>query len=120
MQHTDLQKEIVIPIIFSFAPFRKCISGEQAITFEEGKSENNVVMDMESYGIEYVCQQFQLPRIYVKVPVDGNVQETKKFDQKKALEMLGEYIDWKLLVEELVTYLSLYIKTCKSQEIFCS
>gem|GEM_PF-3971848 len=27
-------------------------------------------VDMESFGIEFVLQKYQIPRIYIKVPVD--------------------------------------------------
>lgn len=75
---------------------------------------------MESYGIEYVCQQFQLPRMYLKVPVDGSAEETQSFDRLAALEQLRRYLPWESLLLKLMDYILLYNKNKKSQYFFAS
>lgn len=96
-------KEQIVPIICQLFPFVSCVSCDD-IAFQQNYEWEPVIFDMESYGIEYVCQELQVPRVYVKVPVDSSWEETQHFDQKKALETLRICVDWEKLLHNLLLY----------------
>jgi hypothetical protein len=60
---------------------------------------------MESYGFEFVCDKFNLPRIILKVPVDKIGEETKNFDFEKAKKILIENIDYEKLILKIKEFL---------------
>lgn len=67
----------------------------------EAKGEKGFV-EMEIRGLELVADKFRLPRLFLKVPYDRVGGETKTFDKEKACKMLGEQIDYKALLEQLL------------------
>ena len=69
---------------------------------EQTIKENSFV-DMESRGIELVCDKFRIPRLFLKVPFDKIWIETKNFDKEKALEMLANHIDYERLIKSLTS-----------------
>ncbi|MDR0370138.1 MAG: hypothetical protein LBH96_06735 [Candidatus Peribacteria bacterium] len=73
LEHLSLKKETIVPISLSFAPLKKIISSEIPIDDEMMIShwkDEEIYVDMESYGIELVAQQFRYPRLILKVPID--------------------------------------------------
>ena len=54
---------------------------------------------MESWGIEYVCDKFRIPRVIVKVPVDKIGEEA--FDRGKAEKLLRENLDYGEIIRRL-------------------
>lgn len=129
IEHIDIGKENIVPIIFQFAEFGRIISSEVVVeTLDKDSSSRTlsgsewqvrnlewqvkeweasgwaVYLDMESYGIELVCQKFRIPRIYLKVPIDGTEEETKNFDREGALEKLRDNIDYHKLIKSLLDF----------------
>jgi len=66
---------------------------------------NNFIVDMESFGFEFVCEKYAIPRIILKVPVDKIWEETDNFDYKLALELLEKNIDYEKLLLDIKKYL---------------
>ncbi|MDR0281818.1 MAG: hypothetical protein LBI53_00370 [Candidatus Peribacteria bacterium] len=68
--------------------------------------DEEIYVDMESYGIELVAQLFQYPRLILKVPVDKVGVETKDFDIEEALEKLKKNVDYQKLIKGVLEYIS--------------
>ncbi len=107
----QIQKEQIIPQNFILAPLKHLISSEIPVKNEEeiqdffSLQEKTLGIDMESAGIEYVAQQFQFPRIFLKVPCDKIGLETEHFDYQQALQNLKTQIDYQRLVDRLLEIL---------------
>lgn len=96
--HTGKESIIPIPcLIWSIAS----IESSDIPVLQKHKSN---YYDMESFAIDYVAQQFQIPRIFIKVPVDKIWNETLCFDQEKALKALSENINYKDIIKEVMKY----------------
>jgi len=87
------------------------VDDEAMIQYWKGEE---VYVDMESYGIELVAQQFQYPRLILKVPVDRVGEETKHFDREEALRLLAEGVDYRKLMEGVLEYLHFKLKRALS------
>ena len=107
----QIQKEQIIPQNFILAPLKHLISSEIPVKNEEeiqdffSLQEKTLGIDMESAGIEYVAQQFQFPRIFLKVPCDKIGVETEHFDYQQALQNLKTQINYQKLVDHLLEFL---------------
>lgn len=99
------KKEIIIPYIIDFLELRSIATSENVI-YDWEKIGVEDFVDMESYGFELVCDNFKIPRLLLKVPVDKIWIETKDFDFKKAKKSLKTNIDYNLLFEKIDEYLS--------------
>ena len=83
VKHLSIEKETIIPIFLQFAPIKKLISSEVIVDNMKmlgGLENEEVFVEMEAWGIELVAQEFQLPRLFLKVPIDKIGGETKHFD----------------------------------------
>jgi len=87
-------KENIVPVPKLIAPVRSCLCSETPV-YQNLLGEENYIVDMESFAIDFVGQKFQIPRILLKVPVDLVGEETKNFDREKSLVMLEENVEWK-------------------------
>ena len=96
-------RELIVPYIFDFWKI-KSISSSEKIIYDRNEIEEQFV-DMESYWFEKVCENFKLPRIILKVPVDKIWEETKNFDFKKAEKKLKDNIDYLKLLKKIENYL---------------
>ncbi len=76
------------------------------------------LLDMESFGFEFVSEKFNLPRIILKVPVDTTAEELEKFDFKKALERLENNIDYEKLIVKVKDFLDKNKKTDEFEKYF--
>lgn len=99
--NASTRKESIVPIPHLIAPVGMCLCSEIPI-YESILNEENHIVDMESFAIDYVGQKFQIPRILLKVPVDKIWEETKNFDHKKALESLENNIKWKDFLNKIL------------------
>jgi len=97
-------KEIITPVFFHFAPLRSIYCSETAVYDSSELWEENYC-DMESWAFEKVCENFRVPRIILKVPVDKIGAETLNFNISKALKLLEENIKFKALIQKTETYL---------------
>ena len=100
-------KENIIPIPIKIAPLQTIISSETIVT-QQTEIQNQTwtyFIDMESYGIEYVAQQFHFPRLYIKVPIDQIWEETISFNKENALKRLKNQINYQDVIERLIDYL---------------
>lgn len=98
-------KENIVPIPKVIAPVSSCWCSETPV-YEKTLNEDNYVVDMESFAIDYVGQKFQIPRILIKVPVDQVWEETLAFDRDQALKILEKNIDWKKMMEMIIKKMS--------------
>jgi nucleoside phosphorylase len=108
VEHLHIKKEAIIPIFLHLAPLGKMISSEIPVDDEKMLDfweEEEVFVDMESWGIELVAQHFQYPRLLLKVPIDKVGNATKHFNFEEALETLRKAIDYRNLIENLLKYL---------------
>ena len=94
-------KESIVPLPLVLAPVTTCFCSETPV-YEKLLAEENSIVDMESFAIEYVGQKFQIPKIILKVPVDQVGEETKNFDREKALALLEKNIAWKEIFEKII------------------
>ncbi len=97
-------REVLLPIVFEFTKIESIASSEKIIYDLLEIWEENFV-DMESFWIEFMANKYKIPRLIFKVPVDKIWEETKKFDYKKALELLWSNIDYKELIEKIEEFL---------------
>ena len=107
IQHLSIVKETIIPIFLHLVPIKKLVSSETIvdnIDMLKKFKEDELFVEMESWWIELVAQEFQLPRLFLKVPIDKIGEETKQFDYEWALEKLRRNIDYKKLVEATLEY----------------
>ncbi|MDD3262433.1 MAG: hypothetical protein PHR61_01180 [Candidatus Absconditabacteria bacterium] len=99
--NSSTRKESIVPMVKIIAPVSTCFCSEIPV-YEKKLDEENHIVDMESWAIDYVAQKFQIPRILIKVPVDQVGDETKNFDREKALEILEENIERKKVMKMIV------------------
>jgi len=102
--HNASQKEILTPVFFQFAPLTSILCSDTVIDSPE-LLEDLEYVDMESYAIEMVCEEFKIPRILLKVPVDKLWEETRNFNYSHALDLLEKNIDFKSLMNDVIQYL---------------
>ena len=98
-------RELIVPVFFEFEKIKSIACSEKIVYDERILWEENFV-DMESYGFEFVCDKFNLPRIILKVPVDKIGEETKNFDFEKAKKVLRENIDYERLCVNIERFLN--------------
>lgn len=99
--NASTNKESIVPIPQLLAPVNTCLCSEIPV-YENILNEENYIVDMESFAIDYVGQKLQIPRIILKVPFDHIWEETKNFDHKKALELLEKNIKWEDIIEKIM------------------
>lgn len=105
IKNSSDDREIIIPNIIDFWDLESIFCSEKVIYDSYELWEENFV-DMEAYGFELVCNNFEVPRIILKIPVDKIWIETKNFDIKKAKIYLSKNINYKLLFEKIEKYLN--------------
>lgn len=96
----ETDKEALVPVVKALAPLATFLCSEQPTLSFEWYEECDFA-DMESRWVEYVCQQFKVPRVLLKVPVDCVGEETLKFDRQKALDKLAS-LDLTLILDLLI------------------
>ena len=98
------EKEKIVPVYFKFSTLKSISCSEKVVTKIDQIWEYDFV-DMESYWIESVCEEFQIPRIILKIPFDRIWSEkTSKFDLKEISEKF-KLIDFEELISEIIQYL---------------
>ena len=119
------QKELIVPNILNFWKQASIFSCDDIaydikntnnllteIKFKKGKyilnfnySNDFVLLDMESFGFEFVCVKYNLPRMILKVPIDFSWDDLDKIDYNNTLGRLEKNIDYKKLIETIKSYL---------------
>jgi len=116
------QKELIVPSILNFTSIASCISSNLPVSkvendlfhflkkdtklFSKNILLNDLTLfDMESFGIEFVLEKYNLPRIILKVPIDKIWKETENFDYNLALGKLENSINYFDLLEKIKSYL---------------
>jgi len=97
-------KECIVPIFFEYASLKSIYCSEVPI-YDDALLWDESYVDMESYGIEKVCESFRIPRLILKVPIDKIWTETHNFDNEAACETLRQNIDINTLFSEIKNYL---------------
>ena len=98
-------KETIVPVPTIIYPLGNIVSSETIVSDPDTLVSD--YCDMESFGVDMVCQKWQIPRILLKVPVDRIGEETKHFDREKALGMLSNQIDYRSVVEKIAAWSTL-------------
>lgn len=91
-------KELLVPINIKIFHLVSCYCFDKPVKKLDTKF---CLVDMESYGFEIVADNFLLPRLILKIPVD-NIWE--KFDKDLFLRNLND-IDFKKVLESIKLYL---------------
>lgn len=97
-------KEIIIPNLIDFWSLESIFCSEK-IVYDNSILGNQNFVDMESYWFEIVCDNFSIPRIILKIPIDKIWKETREFDFKKAEKYLQKNINYKELLQKIIKYL---------------
>ncbi len=105
-------KELIVPHIINFLEL-KSIASSSRVVYDKAEIWDENFVDMESYAIELVCDNFEIARIILKIPVDKIWIETKNFDLEKAKTYLSKNIDYKELFEKI----ELYLKENKQEKL---
>ncbi len=101
------KKELLIPINFRFLKLDSIACSDE-IVYDEKYLLDEKYVDMESYWFELVLDDFEIPRIILKIPFDKIwSKKTKNYD-KKEIEKLMEKINYKKLIEEIIIFLDKY------------
>lgn len=106
IKHLTLQKELLPPIPFVFAPIAACYSSDTVQTDQNLISDLGFV-EMEARGFELVADRFRLPRLILKVPYDHVGEQTQNFDKNQALSMLSTQIDYAALLQRILDRIAL-------------
>lgn len=113
------QKEIIIPTLFHFAKLSSIYCSE-TVVYDATLLWDENYCDMESYAIEKVCEQFKVPRIILKVPIDQIGEETRNFNYDAATQTLKKNINFSLLIENIQTYLETIENPKDEIEVFAA
>lgn len=98
-------RELIVPVFFHIAPLVSIESFDLPVLHQKETTESYV--DMESYGIAYVCEKKQLPHAMLKVPYDKIGSEDMQIFQKdQAMKLLEENVDYVQLLEKIVWYIA--------------
>lgn len=101
------KKELLVPVHFKFLKL-ETIACNETVVYEEIILWDEKYVDMESFGFEFVLDNFKIPRIILKIPFDKVwSQKTKNYDTKE-IEKLLEKIDYKKLIEKIIEFLDKY------------
>ena len=101
IKNLTTQKELLPPLPILLEQIASIRSSETVMN--EQIIEENSFVDMESRGIELICDKFRIPRLFLKIPFDKIWIETQNFDKEKALEMLANHIDYERLIKSLTS-----------------
>ena len=98
------KKELLVPIILEIYDLESIVCSELPV-FDIELLENENYVDMESYWVEKVCDNFKIPRIILKIPVDKIWDETKNFDFNLAKILLASNINYNMFLNKIIIYL---------------
>lgn len=98
--HTN--KELIVPIFFKYEKIESIACSEN-ICKQKNFSENFV--DMESFGIEFVCSKYNIPRIILKVPYDEIWKDISNIDFEEAADSIWKKIDINKLIQHSQKYI---------------
>ncbi len=97
-------KEFIIPIPFKFLNLNSIACSEKII-YDTKELQDEKYVDMESYGFEFVCDKFKIPRIIFKIPYDSIwTTETTNYDKNKLIEKIKQ-IDFENLINQITNFL---------------
>lgn len=97
IKNCSTQKEALPLIPFLFSKIESIWSSETPLL--ETIDEEGYV-DMESRGIQLICERRKVPLLMLKVPFDRVGMETLAFDREKACNRLAENIDYEQLMAQ--------------------
>lgn len=100
-------KELIVPIPFIFENLESIACSEKIILDKNEIAEEKYT-DMESYWFDLVLDNFNLPRIILKVPYDKIwTQETNNYNISILEEKLSK-VNYQKLLEEIKNFLDKY------------
>ncbi len=102
--YSPSEKELTIPLFFKFAPLASCLCSDRPV-YDPNTLWDLKYVDMESYGVEKVCEHFRIPRIILKVPIDKLWEQTQNFDREAACKTMEENLNFHVLTQGIKKYL---------------
>ena len=95
------KNQLAVPIFKKIADIEEIVCSEiqlQNFDFDEN------YIDMESWGVELVCNNFNIERYILKVPLDNILdhQLDKKTCTSEMIQTAFEKIDWKNILEKII------------------
>lgn len=100
----ESQKELMVPVFFKHTKLTSILCSETPI-YNPTDLKNLEYVDMESYAIEMVCEEFKVGRIILKIPVDKVWKETEYFDISQAIKTLKNNLNFQILTTQVLTHL---------------
>jgi len=122
-------KEELVPINLRLFNLITCVSSEKPVSSIENIwiQDSFYLVDMESYGFELVWNNFNIPRLILKIPVDKIwekfnssifIDKVEKMDFKYILENIKKYLDKLPQKEDLSYYFDCFKFTFTEKLIF--
>lgn len=124
------QRETLVPIYFDLYPLQSICASEKII-IKTTEIAPEMYVDMESYGIDFICNKYKLPYAIFKVPMDTVSSQSKqveipdieryikKFDVHACISQLEKYVfSQKNTPKNLEKYKSHFSFTYAEFEIF--
>lgn len=103
IKNLSTSKELIVPICFQFTQLKSIWSSEIPVKNLSESTDYNFV-DMESYGVEFIANKYQIPRIILKFPAD-KIWEKLDFEAIKASCLELWKIDYKVLFSQIKIFL---------------
>jgi len=107
----DSKKESLCPIYIDYLELKSILSSEKVIINSKDMIWENYV-DMESFGIDYVCTKESIAYIMIKIPFDIVWKKSNSVDIDKLKKKISDS-DYKPLLKKV----SNYIEENKKEEI---
>ncbi|MDD3646186.1 MAG: hypothetical protein PHH06_02130 [Candidatus Gracilibacteria bacterium] len=104
IKNSSNKRESLVPIYFQALDLRSILSSEEVVV--EGSSMfGEIYVDMESYGVEYICNKEQIPCVIIKKPFDVVGEKSKSVGLVELRQSL-ENFDYENLINYIVEWLS--------------
>lgn len=100
--HHQTKKERVLQLHLTDASIGEIISSDTPMLTDEWLSEGGIptLIDMESWGVCFVAEHYQISKILLKIAYDRVGEETKNFDKDECKKYL-QSIDIKNIVHSI-------------------
>lgn len=116
IKHLFSLKESLCPLYIDIWNLQSIGSSEKVITSPDDMWEE-IYVDMESYGIDYVSKKMRLPYAIIKFPFDSVSPESHKVDTDSIKQLLESY-DYESLFSRVYTWCQKNIASQPHWEVY--
>lgn len=102
--HIQTKKETICPLYIQLWELHSLACSDTVVTSPDILWENNFV-DMESYGIDYVCEKEKIPYAILKIPFDI-VSQASHHVNKEDIESNILHLDYEVIFSKIEHYFS--------------